>query len=192
MKCTLAEALLILDNKIKQSNDLIQELQEVRVNKYRKENGENNLEHEPHENTVDFVLENYDKISTEIRLLKCYIREANFKIVVNYKVNNKNISLYEALLLIKEYRSVYDLYRNLGSSKTKSEIIVPRTDFRVAADRSYELITEPTYNTKKYRGKAEKLESLITKLEIAINQANYGNEIEMEGIELITIDENLI
>lgn len=191
MKYMLAEALLILDSKIKQNNSLIDELKEVRYNKYRKDNGEKILEHKEHESSVDSVVKKFNKVSMEIRKLKCYIREANLRIIVDYKVDNERISLYEALLLIKEYRKLYDIYSRLGTLKVTSEIIVSEKSYRMLSDLSYEQICEPTYNTKKYREKAEKLEVLITKLEIAINQSNYSNEIDIDGIEIITVDQDL-
>ena len=111
-----------------------------------------------------------------------------YKIKVNFKIDNEEISLYEALLLIKQYRDKYEVCKKLGSSKVSSNLSVPENSYRVSTDMSYEQIKEPTYDTKKYRTKSEKFEVLITKLEIAINQANYGNEISLDGIEVRNVD----
>lgn len=190
MKLTLAEARLILANKEQELHDLFAKRKEARVNVYRKKDGQKELMHVPHEFTVDELTEKINKLQKEIRLLRLAVTKANIETLVDFLVDGKKITLQEAIYLIKQYREELPVLKEMGELKAKSEIVNPtaRWGLQTATDSSYEQVTEPTYDTKKYRQLATKTETLITKLEVAINKANYSTMVDIEGVEINSVE----
>jgi HD superfamily phosphohydrolase len=183
MKITLAEARLILDNKEAELKTLFQRRKDCRLNIYKKNEDKKELLHEEHEFTVDDLTKDIERLKKEIRKLRLVTTKANIDSNVDFTVDGEKISLQEAIYLIKQYREELPVLKDMGEIKTTSTIVDPTPRYgQSTVDRSYEQLTEPTYNTKEYRKKAEKLEFLITKLEIAINQANYNTTVEIEGL----------
>lgn len=183
MKITLAEARLILDNKEAELKTLFQRRKDCRLNIYKKKDTSKELTHEEHEFTVDELTDKIETLKKDIRKLRLVTTRANIDSDVDFTVDGEKIKLQEAIYLIKQYRDELPVLKDMGEVKTTSTIVDPTPRFgQSTVDRSYEQLTEPTYNTKDYRKKAEKLEFLITKLEIAINQANYNTFVEIEGI----------
>jgi len=182
MKITLAEARLILENKETELKPLFQRRKDCRLNIYKKNDEKKELLHEEHEFTVDDLTKDIEKLKKEIRKLRLITTRANINSNVDFTVDKENISLQEAIYLIKQYREEVPVLKDMGEIKTISTIVDPTPNWQSTVDCSYEQVTEPTYNTKDYRKKAEKLEFLITKLEIAINQTNYNTFVEVEEI----------
>lgn len=189
-KITLAEAFLILKNK---ENELCQTLDSrysVQHNVYKKINGQKELTHEPHEFTVDELMVKAEVLAKEVRKLRLIIAKANIETNVEFILDGQKITLQEAIYLVKQYRNDLPTLKNLGEVKSHSTIVDPTPRYSQSQggiDRSYEQVIEPTFNTKEYRKKAEKTEILITKLEVAINQANYSTFVELDGIEVKNI-----
>jgi len=183
MKMSLAELRLVLENKEKELAMLLQRRNDCMVNVYKKTNGEKQLMHEEHEFTVDKLTEDIEALRKEIRKLRLCSTIANVNTMVDFVVDGEKekITLQEAIYLIKQYREEVLTLRMMGEKKTTSKIVDPlRFSSNSNVDRSYEEITEPTYDTKKYRKKAEKMEKLITKLELAINKANLTTEVDVD------------
>lgn len=190
MKMTLAEARLILDNKENELQEICAKRRECRTNTYRKKDGKKDLIHEAHEFSVDELTEKIEKLQKEIRILRLATAKANIETMVDFTVDGKKICLQEAIYLIKQYREELPVLKEMGELKAKSEIInAPVSMSRwmtqtPVVDNSYEQVIEPNYDTKKYRKLAEKTETLITKLEVAINKANYSTFVDIEGVEI--------
>lgn len=181
MKMSLAELRLVLENKEKELAMLLQRRNDCMVNVYKKTNGEKQLMHEEHEFTVDKLTEDIEALQKEIRKLRLCSTIANVNTLVDFTDGGEKITLQEAIYLIKQYREEVLTLRMMGEKKTTSKIVDPlRFSSGSNVDRSYEEITEPTYDTKKYRKKAEKMEKLITKLELAINKANLTTEVDVD------------
>lgn len=186
-KITLAEAFLILKSKEKELDEVLTSRFSYLENTYKKVNGQKELTHEPHEISVDDITIKSEILMKEIRKLRLIIAKANLETSVDFTVDGEKISLQEAIYLVKQYRNELPRTKSMGEMKSYSTIVDPTPRYAQVAgaiDRSYEQVTEPSFNTKEYRKKAEKMELLITKLEVAINQANYSTFVEIEGIEL--------
>jgi len=186
-RVTLAEAFLILKNKENELNQIISARFTYQQNIYKKVNGQKELMHEPHEMTVDEATAKADQLMKEIRKLRLIISKSNLDTLVDFTLDGERITLQEAIYLVKQYRSDLPRYKDMGDAKSHSTIVDPTPRYAqgsVGIDRSYEQVIEPSYNTKEYRKKAEKTEVLITKLEVAINQANYSTYVDLDGIEV--------
>lgn len=181
MKMSLAEVRLILDNKEKELETLLQRRCDCMFNIYKKKDGDKELTHEKHEFTVDTLTNEIESLKKVIRKLRLYATTANINTLVDFTVDGEKITLQEAIYLIKQYREELPILRKMGEQKTTSKIVDPAPRFsQVSVDHSYEEISEPTYNTKEYRKRAKKLEKLITKLELAINKANLTTELDID------------
>jgi hypothetical protein len=181
MKMSLAELRLVLENKEKELMTLLQRRNECLVNVYKKTNGNKELMHEKHEFTVDELTQKIAEVRKAIRKLRLCSTIANVNTLVDFTVDGEKTTLQEAIFLIKQYRVEAENFRTMSEKKATSKIVDPLCfSSNSNVDRSYEEITEPTYNTKLYREKAEKLEKLITKLELAINKANLTTEVEVD------------
>ncbi len=189
---TLAEARLVLDNKEGELQDVFNKRYECKTNEYMKKDGTKTLMHESHEFTVDKLTETIERLQKEIRKLRLITTQTNIETSVDFTVDDEQITLQEAIYLIKQYRSEHCVLKQAGELRTESHFVNPaqsRWPAQNTVDHSFEKIIEPTFDTKKYRRMAEKLEILITKLEVAINQANYKTEVEVDGVEIKGIDD---
>jgi len=185
LKLPLAEVKIILDDKEKELKDYIQKRNQSLTNVYKKlEEDAKELLHEAHEFSVDFLTETIVRLEKEIRKLRLILAQSNASTIVDFTVDNEKISLQEALYLIKQYRNELPTLLSMGEYKTRSRLVDPTSRYATAntVDRSYTEITEPTFDTKKYRELAKKTEFLIRKLEVAINQGNYSTLVEVDFI----------
>lgn len=181
MKMSLAEVRLILENKESELKTLFQRRSDSLMNVYKKADGKKELMHEEHEFAVDELTERIEKLKKEIRKLRLCSATANVNTLVDFTVDGDKITLQEAIYLIKQYREEVPVLRKMGEMKTTSQLVDPlRFSSNSNIDRTYEEIKEPTYDTKKYRKEAEKMEKLITKLELAINKANLTTEVDVD------------
>lgn len=183
MKKTLAELRLVLDVKEKNLADALIKRNTVEKNVFKLVADEKKLTHEEHETTVAEQEEIIAGLEKEIRILRLVLAKNNVDTLVDYIEDDKKISLQEAIYLVKQYRTKLPKIKAMGEFRTSSRIVDPTSRYQQnAVDRSYEEITEATYDIKAYREKAKKIETLITKLEMAINQANYSTYVEVEGV----------
>ena len=151
------------------------------MNIYKREDGKKELMHEEHEFTVDELTKKIERLKKEIRKLRLHATIANVNTLVDFTIDEEKITLQEAIYLIKQYREEVPVLRKMGEMKTTSQIVDPlRFSSNPNVDHSYEEVREPTFNTKNYRREAERLEKLITKLELAINKANLTTEVEID------------
>ncbi|MBU5676144.1 hypothetical protein KQI88_06915 [Alkaliphilus sp. MSJ-5] len=187
-KITLAEAFLILKNKENELDEVLTSRFACLQNTYKKVNGQKELMHEPHEISVNELTSKSEILMKEIRKLRLIVAKANLKTLVEFTIDGEKISLQEAIYLVKQYRNELPRLKQMGEMRSHSEIVdpTPRYTPQVSGgiDRSYEQVMEPSFDTKEYRKKAEKMEVLITKLEVAINQANYSIFVDLDGIEV--------
>ncbi|QUH19744.1 hypothetical protein [Alkaliphilus sp. B6464] len=188
---TLAEAFLILKNKENELDEILTARFACLQNTYKKVNGQKELMHEPHEISVNELTSKSEILMKEIRKLRLIVAKANLETLVEFTIDGEKISLQEAIYLVKQYRNELPRLKQMGEMRIHSEIVdpTPRYTPRVPGgivsggiDRSYEQVMEPSFDTKEYRKKAEKMEVLITKLEVAINQANYSIFVDLDGI----------
>jgi len=183
LKLPLAEVKIILDDKEKELKDYIQKRNQSLTNTYKKVDEETKeLLHESHEFSVDFLTETIVRLEKEIRKLRLILAQYNASTLVDFTVDNEQISLQEALYLIKQYRNSLPNLVSMGEYKTKSRLVDPTSRFSTASavDRSYTEVVEPTFDTKKFRELGKKTEFLIRKLEVAINQGNYSTLVEVD------------
>lgn len=181
MRITLAEARLILETKEKELRTLFDRREECKTNTYKKINGAKELTHEEHEFSVDDLSNQIETSKKEIRKLRLLTTVANVQAKVDFVVEDETITLQEAIYLIKQYRDELPYLEELGELKSFSEFIDPTLRFaQNAVDRSYEQVTEPTFDTKLYRKKAQKIQKLITKLELAITKTNFTEYVEVD------------
>lgn len=187
-KITLAEAFLILKNKENELDEVLTSRFACLQNTYKKVNGQKELMHEPHEISVNELTSKSEILMKEIRKLRLIVAKSNLETLVEFTIDGERISLQEAIYLVKQYRNELPRLKQMGEMRSHSEIVDPTPIYtpRVSGgiDRSYEQVMEPSFDTKEYRKKAEKMEVLITKLEVAINQANYSIFVNLDGIEV--------
>ena len=186
-KITLAEAFLILKNKENELDEVLTSRFSYLQNTYKKVNGQKELMHEPHEISVNELTVKSEILMKEIRKLRLIVAKANLEILVDFTMDGEKINLQEAIYLVKQYRNELPRLKQMAEMKSRSEIVDPTPRYVQVSggiDRSYEQVIEPSFDTKEYRKKAEKTEILITKLEVAINQANYSTFVELKGIEV--------
>lgn len=187
---TLAEVRLILDNKEQELRDVFSKRNEVQINTYKKTDSVKELTHSEHEFSVDDLTAKADTLQKEIRILRLLLAKHNVNTLVDFTMDGEKVSLQEAIYLVKQYRENLPHLKYMGELKTTSRLVDPGSRFiQQAVDRSYEEVKEPTFDTKKYRETAKKIEVLITKLEIAINQANYNTTIDLEGVTVNTVSD---
>lgn len=186
-KITLAEAFLILKNKEKELDEILSSRFSCLLNTYKKANGQKELMHEPHEISINELTTKSEVLMKEIRKLRLIVAKSNLENLVEFTMDGEKISLQEAIYLVKQYRNELPRLKHMSEMKSHSQIVDPTPRYAQVAgtiDRSYEEVMEPSFDTKEYRKKAEKMEILITKLEVAINQANYSIFVELDGIEV--------
>jgi hypothetical protein len=185
----LAELKMILDNKIKELKDIYGERSRIlkdtfKINPDTKEEEKQNIDFEFN---VDDLTAKADKLELEIMKLKYLLSKANVDIKVDYIEGQEKISLQEAIVRIKALRESLPNIKYLGELKeTRQE----KTD-SIRLNGQYTAVTfiektKPTYNTKTYKEKYEKLQKQITKLEMAISSANYSTDVEIP--EWINLD----
>lgn len=180
IKISLAEVRLRLEDKEKELTTLLERRRQSLYNIYKKEGKEKELLHEEHEFSIKDLTEDINRVNKEIRKLRLSSTMANTATLTEFEVDGEAITLQEAIYLIKQFREELPTITRMGDAKTRSQIIDPSPRFgQGSVDRSYEELTVPTYNTKDYRKKAEKLEKEIRKLELAINKANLTTEVEV-------------
>lgn len=189
MKIRLEEARLIKDSKEAQLAELTKLRNEVVYNRYKRVKGEEEeLLHPEHEYTVDDLTEKIFKLKNEIDILREAINRANLETLVDFRwpePDSPKLNLQRAIWLIKWLRNEQNYESILSSYKETRKIVDETSRFATnPIDRSYEEISRPTFDTKKYADRVKKFESLFIKMEMAINAANLNTFIEVEGIEL--------
>lgn len=183
IKITVEEARLILANKEEELSRLQKLRHTSKTNVFRKKDGVKELVNSEHEFTIDEITKLIEKVEKEIRILRVELTVANVNTLVDFTdEDGQQITLQEAIYMIKQLRLDQGTVKDMGEMKLTSKIVdnTPRIlAANGAVDRSYEEITEPNFDTLKYRKKAKKIELLITKLEMEIKKANLNVMIKV-------------
>lgn len=175
----IAEVLLLLSDKEKEMYTLINERKVASTISYKKDEGVTSVERP--ERSVDELTTMIEKLSKDIRKLRLEVSKANVNTVVEWQVDGERITLGEAINLIKQMRNTLPAVNALSQLKTNTRFVDPNPYYNRnsanAVDRSYEEITEPTFDTKIYKAKAEKLTREIRALESVIQTVNWAVDI---------------
>jgi hypothetical protein len=192
MKIKLAEVKMILDNKEQELKDIYGERSRSLKDTFRLEAGVETKINPDYEFSVDELTNRAEVLEREILELKAILTTTNCNTLVEYTIDNQAISLHKAIVLIKQYREGINNIKGLGEQKeTRRTVNDAASRYMPIANQpsSYEEISRPTYNTKKYRDIYQKRLTLITRLEMAINQANYSTDVEIpEFIKIDSVD----
>jgi exonuclease VII small subunit len=183
MNIKIAEVKLLLDNKIKELRDTYalrsQSLTDTfRLDKETKVEEKQNINYEF---SVDELTARADKLENEILILKSALTTANCTIKTNFEIGGHKLTLQEAIIHIKALRESLNNIKYLGEQKEKRNNIDDK-NYGGMVTKGYIEITRPTYNTKTYRDRYEKMVKLIQKLEVEISTANFTNDIEINGV----------
>lgn len=184
MKISLAELILVLQDKKVKLNDLFYAREDCKYNIYKKASDKElikkELMHEPHEKTMREVQEEIEGVEKEIRILTISRDKANIETYIDFTIDNSKITLREAILYIMQLRISLEDIKTFSSLKTTSQIVDPTPYGKQnSIDRSFEQTKEPSFDTKKMKEKYVKMTRIVTKLELAISKANCNTEIEV-------------
>jgi hypothetical protein len=192
MKIKLAEVKMILDNKEQELRDIYAERIRSIRDTFKLEAGVETKINPDYEFGVDDLTSKINALEREILELKSILTTTNCNTLVEYTIDKQAISLHKAIVLVKQYREGINNIKSLGEQKeTRRTVNEVSNRFTPMGNSvaSYEEITRPTYNTKLYRDMYQKRLTLITKLEMAINQANYTTNVEIpDFIKVASVD----
>lgn len=182
-KC-IEEVRIRLTTEEQKLSDLFSKRKEVSKNIYKEKDGTKTLMHDEHEFSVEEIQTKIESTQSIVRTLRFALMKANIETTIPFKPVDgagDSITLFEAIALIKQLRSDYDELVKMGEMKTISQVKDPTPRMtQSTVDKSYNEISEPTFNTKAFRNKAQKMQVMIDKLELLINKANLNTEIEVD------------
>jgi hypothetical protein len=192
MKIKLAEVKMILDNKEQELRDIYADRIRSIRDTFKLEAGVETKINPDYEFGVDELTSKINALEREILELKSILTTTNCNTLVEYTIDKQAISLHKAIVLVKQYRESINNIKSLGEQKeTRRTVNEVSNRFTPMGNSvaSYEEITRPTYNTKLYRDMYQKRLTLITKLEMAINQANYTTNVEIpDFVKVASVD----
>ncbi len=123
-----------------------------------------------HTTTVPEITEEIKVLFMRIRKLRELIAKCNLETEVDYKINDKPISLAEALTLLGQLLSERRQMERLGAA-------MPKTRYSHGSERvDY---TELTYDPKEMQASYKALGVHVRQLRTAIDRANINVEVEI-------------
>jgi hypothetical protein len=124
---------------------------------------------------VDDLMDRMRIMQNDLIQLTAEVAIANSSNTVDFKVNNKKLTIAEALICSKLWRSDLALLKSLAS---KSDKPVFRSSYR--GDGNYELAT---FDVAKYKKIFESATKRVNTLSLAIDKANLETTIEFANVE---------
>lgn len=187
MQMTITEARLFIDSKERDLKDTLANREKSSTNVSKLANGKKELVHAPHEYNVDAMTALVAKLQCEIRKLRLLVTKANVDTILAGVTGTEAepLTLQEGIYLIKQLREDALVMRRLGDMKEHRQVVDPLASRYGAttADRSYEQVSEPTFNTRLYREREKSLDRYIHNLEMAITHANLTTFIDVPFID---------
>lgn len=179
---TLAEIKMLIDNKVQELSDLYAKRSQSLIDTYRIEKGstEEVKQNVDYEFSVDELTDKADKLENEILILKSALTKANCSTEIDFTLgdDNRKLTLQEGIIYIKSLRQSVGNIKYLGELKENRKLVDDQT-FGNSLIKGYTEIKRPTFNTKKYRERYEKINKLIQKLEVQISSKNYTVKVEI-------------
>jgi sulfur transfer complex TusBCD TusB component (DsrH family) len=179
----LAEALLVIKQKEAEVYALNRKRGSSKFQSYRKtDQGRGPVVTTP-DVDVDETTNTINKLNSDIRKMRRLVSKANVETKIDWVVDEEQITLAEAIILIQQMRQDLYNFTDLSSAKTYSRVndMGARALRDNSSDKfSFEEVFEVTYDTKKYSELADTLTRKVNKLEAVIQQTNWTVDIDWE------------
>lgn len=176
MKIKLAEVQLAIQEKEQELRDVYALRSRSLTNTYRidKDTKDEELYSLPHQESVEDLTSQADKLEEDILTLKSILGKANNSTIIDYG----NMTLQEGIIKIKAMRQSLQNVKYLADLKETKRVIDDQTTINGTVKGYIESI-RPSYDTQLFKEKYESLKKSITKLEVAITSANYTTEVDL-------------
>lgn len=169
MKITVAEARLLKNAVSKKLHDLLRERSQIAFVEYEK--GE---EYTPYERTFDEVSKEIEKTREHYRVVKRALADSNLHTTIEW--NGKELSIVEALELVKQLRTEAEDLKTFGNSQQVERISRGAFDTKVSYKKAL-------FNPPAIKKEGEKMLKMANRLSILIDKANFNAMVEFDFVD---------
>ncbi len=169
MKITVAEARLLKNSVSKKLQDLLRERNQIAYIEFEK--GE---DYTPHARTFQEVTNDIAKVRGHYRAVKKGLSESNLHTTIQWQ--GEELTLVEALELVKELRSEADSLKMFGNSQQVERISRGAFEAKVSFKKA---LFEPPVVKKD----GERLLKEANRLSILIDKANFNAMVEFDFVD---------